>query len=148
MRETSEHAASIQLCHLSRDSPLSFCPHCYFMPLNKCKAVTCERVDAANACRQIGNSVTASCIRSSRIGDGLIDFSVGVMAVMYCPFTRLKNICAGIRRNRCSILNLFFLLSLRSLSQPFFHRPVWSYDSLFGRTNYDFQRCPVDGRDE
>ncbi len=95
-------------------------------------------------------SVMASCIRSSRIGNGLIDFSVGVMAVMYCPFTHLKNICAGIRWNRCFILNLFFYYYLCALCHSLFsfHRPVWSYDSLFRRTNYDFQRRPLDGRDE
>lgn len=98
-----------------------------------------ERVDAANACRQIGNSVTASCIRSARFGNGLIDFSVGVMAVMYCPFTRLKNIYAGIRWNRCLILNLLII---------FAHSVTAFFHSLFRRTSYDFQRCPLDGQDE
>lgn len=89
------------------------------------------RVNATKACRHIENSVMASCIRSSRIGDGLIDFSVGVIVVMYCPFTHLKNICAGICWNTWFILKHW----------AFFHRPVWSYDSLFRRTSYDFQSC-------
>lgn len=103
--------------HVSKgDSSPFFCPNCYFLPLDKCKAVMLERVNATKACRQIGNSVIASCGRSSRIGNGLIDFSVGGIVAMRCPFTHLKNSCLGIELNTWFILKHLFIIFAHSVT--------------------------------
>lgn len=77
----------------------------------------------------------ASCVRSSRIGNGLIDFSVGVMAVMYCrPFEK------GV--HELDEIDLYYHCTLSDgVLVGFFQGPVSPYDSLFRRTNYDFRCC-------